>query len=800
MKNHVIRRLYQNTKLLFSILALHFFILSCSDTSGGGGSNNRTSPSTSNVSSTSNSSTSTSSSTSSSTGTSTSSSTTTTQTPSSITAGTLAANNVNTSDSLQNNCVSVSFTVLASDSTPIAGATINFGISVISGGNSPSDMGTLTPASVATDTSGKASTSFCAALALGSVSITGQVGILSANSGVISVTRVSNYTFTAVADILGAALNTNVVNLNLMNSGPVPCSTLYFQLKQNSVGVSGASATFSSAPNFPTGLKLARLNDTGSTSTDLTTGHVTAVTTVTSDSNGVFTVPVCAGTALGSTSISGSYTDNINITTTVAGPTIYVNSGLTSWENMSIQYAYPDARTIIAALDGSSSTAHNFTIKLNSMTGGGPILSYPVNVATESAGSLIVNNGGIPASDGTVTFSLRAPHLDTYRPHQVYQLPSTSLSAQSLAARTCDPNALVQLDETSHGSEIWYTDIAKNWRMNVVYSVRGQDFFYDAHQNGVYTSGGCGFYDVNQNGYYDSGVDTLTTTGPCSWTEDWFIDMGSPFVSLDKSNIYQPGVDIPLGGTYVAPSDTYKSDTIIWKSFVAPIYMGTSVYAINHAAVTYNDLSDLTSSSNIASTYFTGLQTQGWLTHALPTHFSETTYSFPSSAAFLSDWRYIFAHSKCGTPLPGATALQTTFTDTYSPQYGSRSFTSHFYMQPGDQALEPIKQLLNGATGASSTTINYNVLEHASSSASYPVEFVVNADACTNPCTGALASDGVACDAHSAIIDLTVDTATISNSVSLPSVQTCSCVANATFLAGSCTCNAGLSFTNGACQ
>jgi len=234
--------------------------------------------------------------------------------------------------------------------------------------------------------------------------------------------------------------------------------------------------------------------------------------------------------------------------------------------------------------------------------------------------------------------------------------------------------------------------------------------------------------------------------------------------------------------------------------------MGTSIYSILHSTVTHGNIASY--ADPLGNAYFTDLNTRGvlggypappfqlWNTALNGATFGIAGTNEMSGSAYF----YFFAHSVCGTPLPGDTSVGVTFTSFSDAAFGDRALTALFQIQPLDYIREPSRRLLSSETIGSSSKINFDIVDHPAAAAGYPLVFKIDVAACTNVCTGDIATAGVGCDQKVVKGNLKVDTDTITIPISIPTAKTCSCAVGATYNKGACTCPTGQTNVGGTCQ
>jgi hypothetical protein len=417
-------------------------------------------------------------------------------------------------------------------------------------------------------------------------------------------------------------------------------------------------------------------------------------------------------------------------------------------------------------------------------------------------GRLKLENGGLfDPSSGVAKFTLNALHMVNHYAYPVTIFESgSSEEAVGLAQSRCEPGQIAKSKQAEQAGSYSYKDLSRNWRSTVVYATRGQEAFNDANGNGRYDEGGDGFWDRNQNGVYDEGIDELTYDANDDGFDpegEWFMDLPSPFVDVDEDGVFTAGVDKPLGDDYYEPNKQRDFDTTIWKYEYYPIYMGASFYGLARKEITYNDVDDYTLSytSKIDSNYVGTLFPKSSYGNML--FWGQAT----AGVGLGQVQSHFFAHGICGNLMPGGTQLSLSTEMIFPAAYGAREVTHYFRLQPGDALLEPARWLLTG-TGDADAEVNFNAVDHPSAEESYPVFFVSEIAPCTNQCTGAVATAGVACDGASMNFRLDIaepeeiggDKFVLPRPAAYGSVKTCMCAAGASFSQGACTCADGYEF------
>lgn len=367
-----------------------------------------------------------------------------------------------------------------------------------------------------------------------------------------------------------------------------------------------------------------------------------------------------------------------------------------------------------------------------------------------------------------------------------------------------------------------YQDLAKNWRSTLVYMMRGQEPFNDANRNGKYDAGGDGFWDKDQDGAYSQGIDSVTFFGAIpsgagcrclgangvanatppvqgkqasACTEDptktscfrrgseWFLDQPTPFIDANENGFFEENVagspmDRLLGEVYLDPNGSRDVDTLIWKSLSLPIYTGTSPFAMVRAAIkagptlSADDNPDPIETAPVTK-YFQDLVNRRLniygasyisnLVHAQQSMDEDNMSSLGQGA--WRGYRWVGAHGICGTPAPGGTEISAK-SEKISELFGERAITFNFYMQPGDQILDPSRRLITG-TGGSSAKLNFNIPDHPSAAAGYPVEYSVEVAPCNRPVPNS-SNGAIWCSAATHRVDTTFDGNTVAAGLFVP--------------------------------
>lgn len=702
-----------------------------------------------------------------------------------------------TSDTADESCLD--FSVKVSDLNNVGMAEVPVTIRIAALGE-VADKGKLQPAQGETDTEGVFAGKYCAGADEWTGSLTAEAYEIIATSAEFSVIRQGSFSLSftessipTVADEEGGEA---IIPLNLFNSGPNDCTTLYYTLEMNGLPLAGHEVEFFSQPDFPKGVKLAKRDAEGSVVTDPITNRKSAYYKATSSSEGRLAVPVCAGSTLGTLLITGRVADEEGKIIFAHSPVISIKGGLPNHLNFSLTFDKDNARTLKGYFNTNSPFKIRTEIKVGSRHDGDPILDNQVSVAAETGKIEILNGGRINPETGTASFTLNPLHMINYYAYHLHSFPGYN------DARTrCHPIAIAA--SLNPAESFHFSDLADNWRSTVVYMVRGQEYYFDRNGNGEW-DGGDGFWDKNQNGVFDQDIDVLTydhnNNGQFDYDGEWFIDLPSPFIDVNENNVYDAEIDISLNDEgFQAANGKWDRDTIIWKYEYYPIYMGSSPYAmaryrihpdyLEYEATPY--LTDLWAGSYAESSRSFGAENE--INEDILWAPGATDEVLATTGIYQG---HVFAHGICGNPLPGGSRIEITPVLIATGGYGDRAISNHIYTQPSDELIEPSRRILKLADGSNSTTINFNAVDHPYREYGYPITFRTRISNCSNECTGDIATPGVACGAN--IWELFVsfiepensggEVNTISKIVSHPAVKTCSCVNGASFSKGVCSC------------
>ena len=694
------------------------------------------------------------------------------------------------------------FSVEAKDEAGSSVASAKITFAIVSTGSGES-LGNLSPATARTDADGKASTTYCSGTTAHSLFVSAASNGVSINSDEISVAGSITYDFTFLSStpeptkiIVGEDQETTI-RLNLLDSGPTDCGTLNYKLENSGSPVVGQEVTFTTQYDPPRSLKLALKSVDGTFESPVGQSKKRATYTTVSSDEGILSVPICAGVALGTVVVTGEISDDDGASIIASSPVIAVTGGLTNYANMSLTFDSSNARTLKGYFNTNSNHTVDVKIRANTTGDGDAIEDHPIFLASET-GRVQLKNGGLIDETGHAEFSMEALHMIDNYAHRVL-----AFEANPEARSRCNP---IDIASSLGGNPagLSYTDLSQNWRSTVAYAVRGQEFFYDANGNGKYDGGGDGFWDKNLNGVFDSG-DVLTydanNNASFDYIGEWFIDQPSPFVDANEDGIYTETIDILIGDVYEAPNGMRDVDSNIWKHEVFPIYMGMSNYALirNRVQPTYTDLDEtIATLPAVGKLLYNDIDDDEFWGVAAP----DTTRR--SSAEVT---RYIFAHGICGNPLPGGSKMGISFEEITSPGFGPRIPVGSFNASPGDEIREASRHFVvadSVTTSPSEAKINFNAPDHPMKEYGYPVSFDIRVPQCSNACTGAVVSPAnpVACDAaqYRAMIHISEPeetgggTNTVSALIDISAVRDCVCATGAGYLNGICTCPEGTEF------
>lgn len=561
--------------------------------------------------------------------------------------------------------------------------------------------------------------------------------------------------------------SSDTIYLNLLGAGE-DCTVLTFVLEQDGVPLKGEKATFRTQDDLPVGTKLAYVAAPGEFRTDPSSGKKYAFYEARADARGVFQVPVCAGVVPGSVMIFAEYAAaDLVEPLRATSPLIVFNTGLPNLGYLSLTLDPETTNISKGFFNTNAEQKMGFVARLGATRNADVDVLNPLGVMAE-IGKVILQGDGRPSKEGRVTFSYEAVNVGGRAPYQV------------------DPSFDIRCDPLKFATQTPYTQLAHNWRSNLVYYVRGQEYFHDANSNGVYDEGGDGFWDKNQNGIYDAGIDELTHdagTPGFDINGEWFIDLPSPFVDSNGNGEFDPFEPI-LGEQYVEPNGKWDANTTIWKHLDIPVFMGSSVYSLTHSQI-YNITDDYAVSQGLLDyiSYLdriklgipvgrVGYNIENWAEDVFP-----KPVVLPSGGTELTAWRYFLAQDVCGNPLPGGSEITVNVVNKSSVPFGERDFRAHIYMQAADKIREPARHLLLEGNGSSTAKFGYDVSDHPAATASYPIEVQLVASECSNFCSGVLidnAPEVRRCPAQSAAMMLTVQGTTIGTPITVPSVGNCS--------------------------
>ena len=415
------------------------------------------------------------------------------------------------------------FTVTVKDSgTAKSGVPVTLAVSANTTG---SDTGTVSPTTGTTDASGQLKATYCAGDAESTVVIAAKAFDKQANTGNITTSKKSQYTFAyegteELPDSVGLtgnlfsflsgenflnhfALNSSIEDtgpaetvLNLFGSGRDRIN-LIFKVSGSGAAYAGASAQFVSQPDYPMGAKLALCSAVATTDTDPITGRLYLTYTSVSNAGGLFKVPVCAARMPGNLIVRGTLslgTGNAAKTMTADAPAVRFEGGLASYGNMSVTFDTKNAKVLRSSFVTNTEEPLNFKVRIQSRMDGTLSSDNPLGVIAEY-GKVAVANGGKPDESGSVQFTVEALNDFAQRPLRVTK-PDISNGIDY--DHMCTPK------EFSATAPVPLSTLAKDWRSTVLYYVKGQEQFFDANYNGQYdATNSVGFWDRNQNGVFD---------------------------------------------------------------------------------------------------------------------------------------------------------------------------------------------------------------------------------------------------------------------------------------------------------
>ncbi len=726
----------------------------------------------------------------------------------------------------ENVCIPFKLNV-QSDGKALEGATVAFTISPLS---TMKDQGELLAVGTKSNTAGQVEGMYCSGESEGQLVIAAELSGIITNSETIRVTVKPLYKLAYLRSDADPMLNptdtegdAETIYLNLVDSGPQDCTTVYFKLTKSDKPVPAAKVSFRSQIDFPAGAKFAKKADPVTTSIDATNSRKYLSYESFTNGSGEVAVPVCAGVFLGSIDVAASYVDEESKRYETHAPVLRIVGGLTNWINMSLMFDEMNGRTLRGYFNTNSKYKLPITANVGSRMDGMPIKQYPMMVATETGRVMMENGGSIDPETGTAKFTVQALHLVDNYPYQVYPFEDVTQ-----AQTRCHPARIADWGLANGKTYVNYSDINKNWRSTLVYYTRGQEHYNDANSNGRYDEGGDGFWDRNQNGYYDT-EDVLTydagNDGKLDRRGEWFIDLPTPFIDVDEDRSFNANVDILIGEKYEAPNGKRDADTTDWKYEVLPISMGPSFYSLQHYRIT---------SANYQTTPATAVLPWGTY-NVFGVDNKLTASDFWASVTNYSDssfWNFVVhAHDLCGSLLPGGTKfelwLEETVTDADVDVTYSRFPAISFVSPPEDYYLEPNRRLFTqrdaekriNASSPTTAYLNFNAIDHPSKDYGYPVMGQVVIPQCMRPCTGAVnpTDPGHFCLGWSGHVKMQitepqlvsgsttdVSSTTLSTYIEIPRINACKCVTGSTQASSgaSCECNTGLTFnaTTNVCQ
>jgi hypothetical protein len=719
----------------------------------------------------------------------------------------------------ENVCLPFKVTV-TSDGQPLEGATVAFTVSSLSAGMK--DLGEVLSSNTKSNSTGVVEGTYCSGESEGSIVVAAELSGIITNSETIRVTVKPvyklSYERTDADPLLGpteSLEDKDAIYLNLIDSGPQDCTSVYFKLTKANKPVAGTKLTFRSQIDFPAGAKFAKKADSVKTAIDSNTNKKYLSYETFTNGSGEAAVPVCAGVFLGSLDVAANFVDEESRRYEAHAPVVRIVGGLTNWINMSLMFDENNGRTLRAYFNTNSKFELPITANVGSRMDGMPIKQYPMMVAMETGRVTLENGGAIDPETGSVKFKVQALHLVDNYPYQVYPFDDVTL-----AQTRCHPQKIAEWGQATGKANVKYTDIAKNWRSTLVYYTRGQEHYNDANSNGKYDEGGDGFWDRNQNGFYDT-EDVLTydagNDGKLDRRGEWFIDLPTPFIDVDEDRTFNANIDILIGEKYEAPNGKRDSDTTDWKYEVLPISMGPSPYSLQHYQI---KSSDYTFTEDVAALPWGNYNVFGVKGALSASDFWAALNQYSNS----STWKFaIYAQDLCGSLLPGGTKLslwleQVNFDQNVDITY-ARFPAINFVSPPEDYYLEPTRRLFkqsnlerSNASEKTEAILNFNAVDHPSREYGYPVMGTVTVPQCSRPCTGAVnpTDPGHFCLGWSGYIRLGITepglgsaldatNTTISTYLELPRINACKCVGGGSQSTNgaSCECPVGKTFDTG---
>ena len=645
-------------------------------------------------------------------------------------------------------CTSAIFRALQNDQGVAA---IEARISAIRHNGRP--LGTVEEPRVMSDSEGYIVARYCSGDLPERILVRARVGDQKMDSKHLEIIRVVRPNLVYLGSNLTPGDEQREVSLNLWDSGPDDCGQLKFQLTDHGAPMPLRQVEFITRGPLPMGAKLGERDEHVLLNQIEEDRILHAFYQGETNVDGIVEVPVCGGSQPGNFLVEAFMFGKPEIKAESA--LIVVSSGITSYRNFSLTFDTTNARTLNGQLNNNSEKPLFFTANLKTQNDGRVMEDFPLLVATE-IGEVTKDNGGYIKKDtGNVKFSVEPLHLSTTRPFPVHTFES------SAAQTTCDPIAI------SQAGGMTFEALSRNWRSTMVYAVMGQEAYHDANQNGQYDPGGDGFWDKNQNGEFDEGIDVLTFDANDDGFDrhgEYFIDLPSPFVDTDENGIYDPDRDrLMVGHQYVPPNGQRDRDTMIWRSVYLPVYLGVSAYSMGHPEIEAGTIGPY--QGTMATDYYQMMAGSGLRPSLedLP-----TTLFMGASIGQELLWPgamnddelqvrshpqtfHLFAHGICGNPMPGGSTIKIDFAPITRPSYGERELTGHIYNQPGDYIRESHRRFLSESDGSAEAIVNFNVEDHPSRSAGYPVEFEIRVGPCNQACEGEMFNKlepGFACDAQ----------------------------------------------------
>ena len=265
-----------------------------------------------------------------------------------------------------NECTDLTATLTASGK-PAADVEVTFEAVATDG---QKDKGEANPAKVNTNEKGIALSKYCSGKEEGEVVVKAVAGSSSANTAEIKMTSVPTYRFSwkdrksksfaqrardvkssseKLTDLLASSPEdadaAKPIALSLKGGGN-DCSLVEFELTRDGLAVSGEKITFQTQEEYPVGVKLALREGTGLTKVNPVSGKSYAYHDSTSNADGVFQVPVCAGSLPGNILLSASYLESDGRVHDTKSPLIVMSGGVANYGFLSLSFDAVNSRVV----------------------------------------------------------------------------------------------------------------------------------------------------------------------------------------------------------------------------------------------------------------------------------------------------------------------------------------------------------------------------------------------------------------------------------------------------------------------